>query len=689
MENQRKKSKYLASKIHFGPPGQIFFSLIVAYIKSLTRVSMMQHRHQKGFPGARSPMVFHCFNAVSFALLFLFSIQSFSQAPNWLWAKRTGGTSIDYTNDVAADAFGNSYITGTYSSAPITFGAATLTNSGQSDVFLVKYDVAGNVIWARKIGNTGSEFGQSVAADAAGNIYIAGAFSSPSIVIGSTTLTTAGSSDIFVAKYDSAGNVLWATRAGSSGWDGASSIAVTAAGDIYIGGNYTSSSITFGLNTLPNFGYNDAFVAKYNTSGTALWGKHIGEYLDELVSSLAVDAAGNVLVAGYYNSIDVLIGSTVIITNAQDAVDDIYLAKFSPSGNVLWARGAGGWGNDYASGVATDAAGNVYMTGFYVSNPMTFGTITLTTGAFSLYLAKYNSAGTIQWVVAPGFGAGLSVTTDNCGDIYWTGDFGGNITFGSTTFSPSGGGDIFVAKYNTSGSPLWAIKAGGTNYETGQSITVSSPGNHLLLAGQYQSPSIAFGSTTLTNVNVDGFIAALNPTCFSTPLPVEWLFFSGEQAGDVNLLRWETATEINNDYFSVQRSITGVNFENIGTVSAAGNSTQAISYFFTDIHPMKGVNYYRLQQTDFNGSATLSNIIAINNKDNETYPVFILPASDFILISQMVPAGFEIEIINTLGETILKSGEKRNINVSRLPGGIYFLNLKWENKFHTQKFIRQ
>jgi hypothetical protein len=311
---------------------------------------MMLCLHQKKYQRGSTIRPLRSIAAIS--ILLCFSLEVLSQAPSWLWAKRTGSTSIDYTTDVASDMFGNTYVTGLYSNAPITFGSITLTNSGFSDIFLVKYDAAGNVLWARKAGNTGGEGGNAVATDAAGNVYIAGSFGSTTITFGTTTLTSAGSSDIFVAKYDSAGNVLWARRAGSSGGDGAGSIAVTPAGDVYIGGSYTSASITFGPSTLPNYGYNDGFVAKYNTAGTALWGTHVGEYLDEYVSSLTTDAAGNVYVAGIYNSIDVLIGSSVIVTNNLDATDDIFLAKFNASGTVLWARGAGGWEGDYAYGVA-------------------------------------------------------------------------------------------------------------------------------------------------------------------------------------------------------------------------------------------------------------------------------------------------------------------------------------------------
>lgn len=623
-----------------------------------------------------------------FALAIYISLPALPQSPNWLWAKRAGGTSIDYATDVATDALGNTYITGTYNSAPIIFGSNALTNSGLTDIFLVKYDVTGNILWARRAGNSDSEFGQSVATDAAGNVYIAGAFST-SIVFGTTTLTSAGSTDIYVSKYDSAGNVLWAKRAGGPGGDGANCIAVTAAGDVYIGGSYNSASLTFGSNTLPNYGFNDGFVAKYNTAGTALWGRNIGEYLDEFVSDIATDAAGNVYVAGIYNSLDVVIGSSVVITNNQDAVDDIFLAKFNASGTLLWARGAGGWEGDYAYGITADVAGNVYITGYFVSNPVTFGSITLTSGAFSLYLAKYNSAGTIQWVVSPGYGIGYGLTIDVCGDIYWTGEFGSNITFGSTTLNYAGQGDVFVAKYSTAGSPLWAMHAGGTNHEAGKSIALNPANNHVLVAGHYSSSSLTFGATTLTNANVDGFVAQLDETCVLNVLPIELLSFTGRKAGVINILEWTTASEINNDYFTIQRSKTGDGFEDIGIIKGAGNSNEIKKYNFTDINPLSGLNYYRLMQTDFDGIISYSEIIYLNNKFNNELIIYPNVVTDFIyILKRDETEKFEAVIFDEKGKTILRVNNAGKIDVTGLADGIYFIKLIFEGKIVINKFVK-
>ena len=135
-------------------------------------------------------------------------------------AKSAEGTYYDYGRSIAVDANGNSYVTGYFYSSTITFGLTTLTNSGvYSDIFVVKYDSSGNVVWAKNTGGTNEDKGYGIAVDAIGNSYVTGWFSSSTITFGSTTLTNSGSDDIFVVKYDSSGNVMRAKSAGGTSND--------------------------------------------------------------------------------------------------------------------------------------------------------------------------------------------------------------------------------------------------------------------------------------------------------------------------------------------------------------------------------------------------------------------------------------------------------------------------------------
>ena len=194
-------------------------------------------------------------------ILALCSIALFAQNLNWLWAKQAGGISGDKGYSIAVDAYGNSYITG-YFRESATFGTTTLTSSSDygSDIFVAKMDINGNWLWAKQAMGTYSNYGNDIAVDANGNSYVTGYFWG-NATFGTTTLTSSGQYDIFVAKMDSNGNWLWAKQAGGTSYDDGYSIAVDDNGNSYVTG-YFKSNATFGTTTLTSGGIYDIFVAK-------------------------------------------------------------------------------------------------------------------------------------------------------------------------------------------------------------------------------------------------------------------------------------------------------------------------------------------------------------------------------------------------------------------------------------------
>src|SRR5262249_15588623 len=144
------------------------------------------------------------------------------------------------------------------------------------------------------------------------------------------------------------------------------------------------------------------------------------------------------------------------------------------AGNVLWAKGATGTNMDEALGVSTDPFGNIFVTGYFASDTLTLGTISLTD--VGVFIAKYDSAGNILWAKsAGGTSIGRSIATDSQGNVIVTGDFrSSTITFGATTLvnadqqfpTP----DYFIVKYDSSGNALWAKRAGGNDNEQGNGI---------------------------------------------------------------------------------------------------------------------------------------------------------------------------------------------------------------------------
>ena len=149
-------------------------------------------------------------------------------------------------------------------------GSSTLTSTN-GNLFIAKYDASGNVLWAKSTAGAGDDgTGNSVSADAGGNVFVTGYFTSPTLTFGITTLTNAGGGggsfpyDIFIAKYDAGGNVLWAKSVGGTGWDQGNSVSADAGGNVFVTGSFSSLSLTFGSPTLTLAGNNDVFIASHH-----------------------------------------------------------------------------------------------------------------------------------------------------------------------------------------------------------------------------------------------------------------------------------------------------------------------------------------------------------------------------------------------------------------------------------------
>jgi len=233
----------------------------------------------------------------------------------------------DGGNGIAADGSGNVYVTGSFSGATAHFGTYTLNRVGAKDFYLVKYDNTGTVLWATSAGGSSDDVSQSVAVDANGNAFVAGYFHSASMAVGTYTLTNAGNDDAFIAKYDAGGNVLWAKDAGGSLNDRASSIATDNNGNAYVTGYVISTSITFGGYTVNNAAVNDEyiFIAKYDAAGNAHWAIGAGGTTVNESKGITADNSGNVFSTGFfYNT--AYFGANTIYANGSYS---IFIAKYS------------------------------------------------------------------------------------------------------------------------------------------------------------------------------------------------------------------------------------------------------------------------------------------------------------------------------------------------------------------------
>ena len=442
------------------------------------------------------------------------------------WVRSAGGTSTDIGFGVAVDAAGNSYVTGQYQGTA-TFGPFMLTSAGGNDIFVAKYDANGNVLWVRSAGGDLLDSGIGVAVDAAGNSYVTGQYQGTA-TFGPVTLISTGVLDIFVAKYDTSGNVLWATRAGGAASDFGNGIAVDAAGNSYVTGGYLATA-NFGPFTLTSAGEYDIFVVKYDTNGNVLWAQSGGGTLSDEGPSVAVDAAGNSYVTGSYR--DTATFGPVTLTSAGSL--DIFVVKYDGSGNVLWALSAGGpssgglQGSDRSAAIAVDEAGNTYVTGLFAQGggTATFGPFTLTSaGEYDIFVVKYDTNGNVLWAQSAGGTSGddgLGIALDTARNSYVTGRYNETATFGSFMLTSADATDIFVVKYDTKGNVLWAQSAGGTATQVGYDIAVDDAGNSFV-AGAYQGLA-TFGPFTLSNAgSYDIFVAKYAAPPSTIPTVSEW-----------------------------------------------------------------------------------------------------------------------------------------------------------------------
>ncbi len=396
---------------------------------------------------------------------------------------------------------------------------------------------AQDLVWAKRAGGSGSDVGFGIATDAAGNSYVTGSFNG-SVVFGpgeanETIFNSVGSADIFVAKYNSAGALEWAKRAGGTGLDQGFGIATDAAGNSFVTGLFNDSAI-FGPGeanetTLTSTGSNEIFVAKYNSTGVLEWAKHAGGTGNDVGISITANAAGNSFVTGFWNGSAVFgpgEANETILTSAGSF--DIFVAKYNSAGALEWAKRAGGTSFDQGLGIATDAASNSYVTGLFRGSAV-FGpeeaneTILTSAGSDDIFVAKYNSTGALEWAKRAGGidiqDGGICIATDAAGNSSVTGSFRASAVFGSeeaneTTLTSAGFGDIFVAKYNSAGALEWAKRAGGTGFDQVRGIAIDAAGNSyvtgLFVVSAVFGPGEANETTLTSTGSNDIFVAKYN-----------------------------------------------------------------------------------------------------------------------------------------------------------------------------------
>ena len=385
-----------------------------------------------------------------------------------------------------------------------------------------------------KFGSTGEDKGYSVAVDSSGNIYTTGIFSGTVDFdpgAGTANLTSAGSWDVFLSKLNSAGELVWVKKFGSTAADQGRAIAVDTLGNVYTTGSF-SGTVDFdpGAGTSNLFSGQDAvFVLKLNSAGEFVWAKQLNESWTSVAYgySIAVDSSGNVYTTGNFRGtvdFDPGAGASNLTSAGSTGNVDAFVSKLDSTGAFVWVKQFTGTGNkdEFGYSIAVDSSGNVYTTGYF-SGTTDFdpdpagGAVANLTSAIGedVFVSKLNSTGAFVWVKQFGGTSseqGRSIAVDSSGNVYTTGFFQGTADFDPdpaggavANLTSAGGWDVFVSKLDATGAFVWAKQFSGTgSFDQGNSIAVDSSGN-VYTTGNFRG-TVDFdpGAGTANLVSSDG-----------------------------------------------------------------------------------------------------------------------------------------------------------------------------------------
>lgn len=403
-------------------------------------------------------------------------------------AQSFGSTGNDQGYDVAVDASGNVIVVGTFQGT-MAFGPGNaITSKGGEDGFVAVFSASGATKWVRPLGGSaGNDRVQGVAVDAAGNIYVCGLFYG-SVDFGGTTLSAAGSWDLFVASYGQNSALRWARTAGRIGDDFAYDVVADGSGHVLVTGYY-EGPVDFGGGSLPVFGGRDVFVAQLDAStGTPLWAKGYGSAGNDTGYGVAVDGSDQVVLVGSYGgAID--FGQGSVGTTAGT-----FLVKLSPAGLTSWSRAfeqTTAWDLDVER-----ASGRIVLAS-RISAGADLGTGPLTpSGTNDALVMSLDTTGVQQWYRV--FGGTLSdialgIALDAAGNSYTIGLGGADIDFGAGTVQGQGDQDVFVVSHDRMGQVRWGHLFGGSQQDRGYGVAVGPKGG-IYLTGRFVGTSSLGGS---------------------------------------------------------------------------------------------------------------------------------------------------------------------------------------------------
>ncbi len=460
---------------------------------------------------------------------------------NLQWGSAFGSTQgWSICDEVAISVSGEVYATGYYQ-GNVNFnpnGNAEILSSSNRNAFLAKYSTVGNLSWVLDLGYDGSpsvnQTGTAVVLDNNDGVYFIGCFSDSADFDPGPTNTSnysnTGSEDIFLAKYDSTGTLQWFhTLGGVASGDVPNAAQLDVNGNLVITGAFRGI-VDFdpgaGIVNLVSGSSYSTFIVCFDSNGNCLWAKSIGSTAFCISTTIDVDFAGNIVIAGVFTGTEDFDPSSGVYNLTSLGSTDMFLAKYSSIGNLQWAHSFGNNLNNDLATVACDGAGNIVVGGGFLGtidfDPTlaVFNLVSSPTNTDAL-IVKYDSSGNLQW--GQSFGGTdndfvLKLITDSSGLIYATGSVRGQVDFdyssNSLVANSVGDADVYVSIYYPSGTIISAIVTGGSQFDTGYGMDIEQ--GKIVIGGGFQdSTDLEFGSGASMfygNGQIDAFVATYDNT---------------------------------------------------------------------------------------------------------------------------------------------------------------------------------
>lgn len=418
--------------------------------------------------------------------------------------QQIGSSGLDLGNSIEFDKFGNLYIVGAFSNT-INIGDITLSSSGFTDIFIAKYNNTGALLWAIKGGGNNEDYAVDLSVDNSGTLTITGYYYN-NTTFASNSLYSNGSFDVFVVQVLGNGNYNWSKSIGGSMDDRSSCITKDVNGNTYISGFFYGTINFPSTPSITSLGNSDGFYIKLDGSGNVIWANRFGGALSDYCPSIIVDAIGYSYITGTFKGNATQ--GVVTLSNSNN-YDYFFIAKADLNGNLIWAK-KGGANNAFASGQAIilDNNNNLVIAGDFTGQVAFDGNIINAPGNSNVFIVKYDTNGIIQSIASFGNSTGANprrISKDNYGNIFITGTYQGTLQLGNKVFTSNGSADIFVLKLNSNNIPTHLQCGGGIGTEIAYDIATKNDGTTYII-GEFPNEMTFLGTNFISSGSTDCFV---------------------------------------------------------------------------------------------------------------------------------------------------------------------------------------